>query len=221
MLLTRTPTLALALAAALLLAACGDDSSSDKGASASSPAPVATTAATTAATTTPATTTPEDADTSAAVTEAGDTLALGTRVVAPYTVYPSGVSGSEQHTKLGVTVLHVRKGKISDFKDFNLDAKQKQTVPYYIDTKFENLGKLNLRRFLLDPSIEDSNGDEYKALNLIILSGTFAKCPDPSKKKLHGGDSFTLCSPILLPKGKTFARVRFQGDVSQDPYFWK
>ena len=218
MLLTRTPTLALALAAALLLAACGDDSSSDKASSASAPAPVATPAATTAATTTTVT---GEADTSADVTEAGDTLAVGTRVVAPYTVYPSGVSGSEQHTKLGVTVLHIRKGKISDFKDFNLDAKQKQTVPYYIDTKFENLGKLNLRRFLLDPSIEDTDGQEYKALNLIILSGTFAKCPDPSKKKLHGGDSFTLCSPILLPKGKTFARVRFQGDVSQDPYFWK
>ena len=220
MLLTRTPTLALALAATLLLAACGSDSSSDKGSSASTPAPVATTAATTAATTTTTAAT-GDAGNGDQVTEAGDTLAVGTRVVAPYTVYPSAIGGSEQHTKLGVTVLHVRKGKISDFKDFNLDAKQKQTVPYYIDTKFENLGKLNLRRFLLDPSIEDSDGQEYKALNLIILSGTFAKCPDPSKKKLHGGDSFTLCSPILLPKGKTFARVRFQGDVSQDPYFWK
>jgi hypothetical protein len=215
MLLTRIPAGALAFAAALLLAACGSDSSSEEGSSATSPAPVATPAAKPAATTT------GDAGTSADVSEAGDTLALGTRVVAPYTVYPSQIGGKEQHTKLGVTVLHVRKGKISDFKDFNLDTKQKHTVPYYIDTKFENLGKLNLRRFLLDPSIEDSDGQEYKALNLIILSGSFTKCPDPSKKKLHGGDSFTLCSPILLPKGKTLARVRFQGDVSQDPYFWK
>jgi hypothetical protein len=207
----RTFPVALTLVAALALAACGDDSSSDAGASASTPAPVATTA----------TTPPDATDASADVSDAGDTLALGKRVVAPYTVYPEKVGGDPQHTTLGVTVLRVRKGKISDFKDFNLDAKQKQTVPYYVETKFENLGKLNLKRFLLDPSIEDSDGQEYKALNLIILSGTFTRCPEPSDRKLHGGQSFTLCSPILLPKGKTYERVRFQGDVTKDPYFWK
>ena len=24
-----------------------------------------------------------------------------------------------------------------------------------------------------------------------------------------------------MPKGKTYERVRFQGDVLKDPYFWK
>jgi hypothetical protein len=201
------------LATALALAACGGDSSSDKGSS--TPTPVATAPATTTTTTTASTAPP--AEPSADVSAAGDTLALGKRVVAPYVVYASKVGGPEQHT----TVLRVRKGKISDFKDFNLDKAQKKTVPYYVETKFENLGKLNLKRFLLDPSIEDSDGQEYKALTLIVLSGTFKKCPKPSDRKLHAGQSFTLCSPILLPKGKTYERVRFQGDVTQDPYFWK
>ena len=80
------------------------------------------------------------------VSEAGETLALGTRVVAPYVVY--GKSGASQNTKLGVTVLRIRKGKISDFKDFNLDAKQKKTTPYFVDVKYENLGTLKLQRFL-------------------------------------------------------------------------
>jgi hypothetical protein len=208
-------TSAVTLVAALALAACGSDASDDSSSSMSPPPPVAAATATTAATTAEAT------DSSADVSAAGDTLALGKRVVAPYVVYASKVGGKEQHTKLAVTVLRVRKGKISDFKDFNLDKAQKRTVPYYVETKFENLGNLNLKRFLLDPSIEDSDGQEYKALTLIVLSGTFKKCPKPSDAKLHGGQSFTLCSPILVPKGKTYERVRFQGDVTKDPYFWK
>jgi len=38
---------------------------------------------------------------------------------------------------------------------------------------------------------------------------------------LRPGESFTLCAPVLLPKGKPYERVRFHGDVLQDPYFWK
>jgi hypothetical protein len=220
--LARTSPVALALAAALALSACGGDSSSSSERAATTAAVATTPAATTpATTTTPATAASGDTASSPDVSSAGDTLALGKRVVAPYTVYASEIGGKEQHTKLGVTVLRVRKGKISDFKDFNLDTKQKQTVPYYVDTKIENLGQLNLQRFLLDPSIEDADGQEYKPINLIILSGTFTKCPQPSKRKLHAGESFTLCAPILLPKGKTYERVRFQGDVTQDPYFWR
>jgi hypothetical protein len=118
-------------------------------------------------------------------------------------------------------VLRVRKGRISDFKDFRLDAAQKKTIPYYVDVTYENLGKLKLQRFLMDPSIEDTDGQEYKPLNLIILSGTFKKCPEPSKARLRPGQRFTLCAPILLPRGKTYERVVFQGDATKDPYFWK
>lgn len=208
----RASSVAVALAAALALAACGDDSST--GSSSATPAQTATAAAVaTTATTTPATT--GDAQ----ISEPGDTLALGTRVVAPYVIY--GSVGKSQNTKLGVTVQKIRKGKISDFKNFNLDAKQKRTVPYFVDVKYENLGKLKLQRFLMDPSIEDADGAEYKPLNLVILSGTFKKCPQPSRSRLRPGKSFTLCAPFLLPKGKTLERVRFQGDVTEDPYFWK
>ena len=204
-------SIALILAAALALGACGDDAAEDS-AGAPEPAVPSTSTAPAAA---PTTTT----DTGEGVSEAGDEMALGTRVVAPYVVY--GKTGSKQETKVAVTVLKIRKGKISDFKDFNLDAKQKATTPYFVDVKYENLGKLKLQRFLLDPSIEDSDGQEYKPLNLIILSGTFKVCPKPSDKRLAPGESFTLCAPFLLPKGKTLERVRFHGDVTQDPYFWK
>jgi hypothetical protein len=209
---TRSSSVATIVAAALLLGAGGGDSS-DK--TTSSATPAATAPATTAATTPVETTaTPGDE-----VSEGGETKALGTRVVAPYVVY--GKTGSRNPTTVAVSVLRIRKGKISDFKDFNLDAKQKQTVPYYVDARYENLGKLKLQRFLLEPSIEDSDGQEYKALNLIVLSGTFTRCPQPSRTRLRPGQTFTLCSPFLLPKGKTLERVRFAGDATKDPYFWK
>jgi len=203
---------AVAAGAALALGACGDDSKDDETAAVSSVStPVATTAATPTATT--------DAPAAGEVSEAGETLALGRRAVVPYVVY--GKTGSSQNTRLGVSVLRVRRGKIADFKDFRLDAAQKKTVPYYVDVKYENLGKLKLQRFLLDPSIEDADGQEYKPLNLIVLSGTFKKCPEPSKARLRPGQSFTLCAPVLLPRGKTYERVVFQGDATKDPYFWK
>jgi len=202
------------LVAALAFAGCGSDS--DEGSS-STPA-----AATTTPTSTPAPTAPTDDTSSADVSAAGETLPLGTRVVAPYVVYGTGTkAATKQETTLGVTVLRVRKGKISDFKGFNLDKDQKNTVPYYVEAKYENLGDLKLQRFLMDPAIEDTEGQEYRPLNLIVLSGTFKKCPSPSRSRLRGGQSFTLCAPFLLPRGKTYERVRFRGDVTKDPYFWK
>ncbi|MEY2516808.1 MAG: hypothetical protein QOJ89_4166 [bacterium] len=217
----RTSTVVAMLAATLAVAACGGDSNDDAATPAATTAAAAppATPATTATTATPTATT-GDGETAAGVSEAGETLALGTRVVAPYVVYGKA-AGAKQETKLGVTVLRVRKGKISDFKGFNLDAKQKATVPYYVEVKYENLGELKLQRFLMDPSIEDSEGQEYKPINLIVLNGTFKPCPNPSHSRLLPGKSFTLCAPVLLPKAKTYERVRFSGDVLQDPYFWK
>jgi hypothetical protein len=157
----------------------------------------------------------DDGDTEAA--GAGDTLALGERAEVDYVEYGAA---KETQSKLGASVLKVRKGKISDFKDFNLDADQRATVPYYVDAKFENLGDVALTRHLIEPTVEDTDGQEYRAMTLVVLSGTFKPCPESSDKKLGPGESFTGCSAILLPKGKELERVRFEGDVTKDPVFW-
>ena len=77
--------------------------------------------------------------TSAGAARDGDQLPLGKRAVSPYVDY--GTDNQAKPTKVGVRVLAVRKGRIADFKDFNLDRKQRNSVPYYIDAKFENLGR--------------------------------------------------------------------------------
>ena len=149
--------------------------------------------------------------------DGSQTLSLGQRAVTDYVDYGAK---DQRPTKVGVSVVKIRKGSISDLKDFDLDAKERKTVPYYVDAKFENLGRFALSRNLLRPSIEDSDGTEYSPITLIVLSGTFKPCPDYSDAKLRPGQSFTGCSPILLPKGKRFGRVRFEGDVTKDPVFW-
>jgi len=196
--MTRWISIAAVLALAVVMAACGSGDSPGGG------TPPATAAVQTGG--------------SAPADSAGKTLALGQRAVTDYVDY--GAKNTKP-TKVGVTVLKVRKGSISDFKDFDLDAKQKKTVPYYVDAKFENLGSFALTRHLMEPSIEDSDGNEYKPLTLIVLSGTFKPCPESSAAKLRPGASFTGCASILLPKGTAFGRVRFNGDVTKDPTFWE
>jgi hypothetical protein len=147
----------------------------------------------------------------------GDELALGRRAVSPFVDY----GGREQPTTVGVRVLSVRKGRIADLKDFNLDRKQRRSVPYYIDAEFENLGDFALTRHLLRPSVEDGDGNEYRPATLIVLGGTFRPCPQGRDTKLRPGERFTGCSAVLLPKGTEPDRVRFQGDVTKDPLFWQ
>jgi hypothetical protein len=147
----------------------------------------------------------------------GKLLALGERAVTPFVDY----GARERRTKVGVRVLDVRKGRSADLKDFDRDRKERRSVPYYVDAKFENLGDFPLTRHLLRASIEDADGREYRPATLIVLGGTFRPCPQGSADKLRPGESFTGCAAFLLPKGTEIDRVRFQGDVTEDPLFWQ
>ena len=149
---------------------------------------------------------------------AGDALALGKRAVSPFVDYGGA---REQPTKVGVRVLDVRKGQNADLEQFDLDREYRRSVPYYIDAKFENLGAFALSRNLLRASVEDQTGREYRPSTLIVLGGTFKPCPEGSDSKLAPGESFTGCSAVLLPKGAELDRVRFQGDVTEDPLLWQ
>ena len=147
----------------------------------------------------------------------GQALALGQRAVVPFVDY----GARETPTKVGVRVLDVRKGRIADLKDFDLDRNQRRSVPYYLDAKFENLGDFTLTRHLLRASIEDTDGREYRPATLVVLGGTFKPCPQGREIKLRQGESFTDCAAVLLPKTAEVDRVRFQGDVTKDPVLWQ
>jgi hypothetical protein len=148
----------------------------------------------------------------------GDTLALGARAVVPFVDYGGA---RETPTEVAVRVLDVRKGDIADLEHFNLDRKQRESVPYYVDAEFENLGRFTLSRNLLRASIEDEDGREHRPATLVVLGGTFKPCPQDNGAKLPAGESFNGCAAFLVPKGTELDRVRFQGDVTADPLFWQ
>ena len=118
-------------------------------------------------------------------------------------------------------VHEVRKGRIADFEGFRLDRAQRRAIPYYVDATFENRGRVALSRSLLRASLEDSDGREYRPTTLVVLGGSFRRCPQPARSVLKPGRSFDGCSVVLLPKDASPGRVRFQGDVAKDPLYWE
>ena len=118
-------------------------------------------------------------------------------------------------------VHEVRKGRIADFKGFNLEPAQRRATPYYVDATFENRGGFALSRNLLRASLEDAGGREYRPTTLVVLGGSFQRCPQAGRSALRPGRSFDGCSVVLLPKNARPGRVRFQGDVAKDPVYWK
>ena len=146
-------------------------------------------------------------------------LALGHGAVAPFVDY--GTPNQAKKTKVGVRVHEVRKGRIADFKGFNLEPDQRRSTPYYVDATFENRGGFPLSRNLLRASLEDSDGREYRPTTLVVLGGSFQRCPQPARSALKPGGSFDGCSVVLLPKDARPGRVRFQGDVAKDPVYWE
>lgn len=146
-------------------------------------------------------------------------LALGRAAIVPFVDY--GTPNQSKKTKVGVRVQEVRKGKIADFKGFNLEPAQRRATPYYVDATFENRGGFALSRNLLRASLEDAGGREYRPTTLVVLGGSFQRCPQGGRSALRPGRSFDGCSVVLLPKNARPGRVRFQGDVAKDPVYWK
>lgn len=195
--MTRTSTLLASAAVALALGAAGCGASG-----------TATT-----------TTTAKDDPTVAKSGGDGGVLALGAGTVTPFVDY--GTPNQGKPTKVGVRVHEVRKGRIADFAGFDLEPAQRRAIPYYVDATFENRGRFALSRNLLRASLEDSAGREYRPTTLVVLGGSFQRCPQSGRALLKPGRSFDACSVVLLPKGERPGRVRFQGDVSEDPVYWK
>ena len=170
--------------------------------------------------TTTATTAAATDDPSVAKSESEDgSLALGRAAIVPFVDY--GTPNQSKKTKVGVRVQKVRKGKIADFKGFDLEPAQRRAIPYYVDATFENRGGFALSRNLLRASLEDAGGREYRPTTLVVLGGSFQRCPQAGHSALRPGRSFDACSVVLLPKNARPGRVRFQGDVAKDPVYWK
>jgi hypothetical protein len=144
----------------------------------------------------------------------GKTLALGTSATVDYVTQASGDTPAVD-TKLEVTALAVRKGTQEELASGGLqvDDKDKDTTPYYVDARYANKGTGKVKR-TLSVSMEDADGN---SIPTTLIFGTtdapFKPCVNVNDGTLELGQSYESCTLFLVPKGAELGVVRF---VSQD-----
>jgi hypothetical protein len=137
-------------------------------------------------------------------------LPLGKKAVVQHTEI-LGANENGPATKLGITVLRVRKGTQQELAKggFTLGKEERSRTAYYVDVRYDNEGTKAIKRSL-DVALEDQDGNLITATTIISLGGPpFAKCPKIDEGKLAPGESYESCTLFLVPKGKTPSKVSF------------
>jgi len=165
---------------------------------------VAPAAATTEATTPEAATTPATAPAGAGgLTPMGSKLKIGEKAVIAY-----DDSSSHKKSRIEVTPVKIEKGSIGDFKNIELEGKQKTSTPYYVTMKVKNVGKGDLSG--TDPaSYIDGVDDRGQEQNNIIFFGTFDRCNSDDAKSLKPGESYSSCLAYLIAGGGSIVGMRW------------
>ena len=165
-------------------------------------APATTEAATTEAATTEAATTEAPAP-SGALTPMGTTLKIGQAAVIAY-----DDSSNHKKSRIEVTPQKIEKGTLDDFKNIELEGKQKTSTPYYVTMRVKNVGKGDLSG--TDPaSYIDGIDDRGQEQNEIIFFGDFNRCNSDKAKSLKPGESYTSCLAYLMPGGGSIKGMRW------------
>ena len=134
--------------------------------------------------------------------------------------------------KLRVEVVSIEKGSIAaDFKNVNLDAKEKKSTPYYVTVKMTALSSKPLHTDQTRPELYihaiDDRGQEQ---GHVTFFGTFSRCDDPeAPTPFAAGKSFSACMTYLVPGGGSIKSVTWTdgphkaNDVSRyyhNPVVW-
>ena len=218
----RLAAWAVAVAALPVLAACGGSSggSSSAGNQPTSAAPPSSSApSSSSAPQTPAPS-PSEAGGSSATTAGGLTppgthLGLGQQAVVGWD--PEDTGGKSVF-KMAVTVLSIQKGSIADFKNIQLNAKEKTATPYYVTVRIKALGS-NPPSGDHNPAIfvngVDDRGQQQESVTFL---GTFQRCDDPeAPAPFTAGKSYTACLTYLMPAGGSIKSMSWtQGPHKKD-----
>jgi hypothetical protein len=192
---------------ALGLAACSSSSSSGSGSA--NPAPA------------PATSAPNSAPTQSsappAATGADGLTAPGTHLsfnqVATVGWIPPSLAlepGTHKALTFKVTVQSIEPGTIADFKNVDLNAKQKKETPYYVKVMVTAASDKTWKGDD-DPAISfraiDDRGQEQGSLTFF---GDFPRCNEVNAPKpFTSGKSYESCFAYLLPSGATIKNVEW------------
>ena len=161
------------------------------------------------------------------LTPPGTHLGFGKDAIVGW-VPPSQDTGTGAHKglKLQVTVESIQKGTLADFRNVDLDAKEKKSTPYYVQVRLTALGSTPPPTDN-DPALTfTAIDDRGQQQDNITFLGTFQRCDDPSPpKSFVSGKSYQSCLAYLIPGGGSIQSVEWNDgpapadDVS--PYFDK
>lgn len=215
------------MTAALTLAACGGGSSNKAATPASTTTQASTTDTTAAATTTAATTTtdPNAPKLLPGTTPPGTTLKVGDTAKVQLQPLSGTSSDDEARFQLEATVTKIRKATAADFKNINLDAKQKKATPYFVNVRLANKSDKSIPIKGDDPDVRISAVDDREQeQNSVIFIGDFPACnnADPPKP-FSKGKSYDTCLVFLIPGGGTMTGVTWSSGIEyvDKPITWK
>jgi|GEM_PF-1600184 len=133
-------------------------------------------------------------------------------------------NGAHQGLKLQVTVVSIQKGTMADFRNVQLNAKERKSTPYYVQLRVTALGSTPPPKDS-DPAITftaiDDRGQEQQSVTFL---GTFERCDDPfPPKQFVSGKTYQSCLTYLIPGGGSVQKVQWDNGPSAanqvTPYF--
>lgn len=153
-------------------------------------------------------TTPDDG-----LTAPGSELRLGKTATVRFAANP-------EHTSvIDLEVVSVKKGKLADFRGFELSGSIKRSTFYYVKATVENVGKGDLsgRRLVLYGAVSDS-----LVVQPVEFASTFKPCDyRPLPKPFKKSEQAKLCMVMLAPKKGKLTEVQWRPSDNAEPISWK
>lgn len=141
------------------------------------------------------------------LTDAGSDVAVGK--VATVVYDPGGAASA-----VAVRIDSAKKGKISDFRFFSLDASTKKSTPYYVNATVKNQGPAGLGGATVPLYLHTSANTVYPPNELV---GTFKPCPTATlPKSFLPSASAKVCLVYLVPRGQKLQSIDLQPAEAKD-----
>jgi hypothetical protein len=145
-------------------------------------------------------------------TVAGTELDLGKTAVVDFKV------DQNHDSQIELTVTKVKKGKVKDLHQFDLNDAARNSSVYYVSTNVKNLGPdaLSNQKLVLYGKVSND-----LVVPPVVLRSSFAKCDyTPLPKKFTEGKSAKGCMVMLAQNHGTISEVQWRAPDDSEPISW-
>jgi len=150
----------------------------------------------------------------------------GTKLTAPGTDLGFGDTATvayeankQKASVLTLTVDSVQTGTIKDFSAYQLDARTKQSTPFYVKATVKNVGTGDLGGAAVPLLAVDAGNTLIQASS---FSNTFKRCPSTGlPAKFAAGTSSSVCLVYLVPDAGSLTAMSYRPLQAFEPITWK